>query len=85
MRQSDYSVSTSQGLTSYTITANVKINACSVKLKIYDNSGKVIYSDTRTKNDLLEGSSYTYKFDYGFGNALLAEKISYRVSGKCVD
>ena len=87
LRTSDYSVSTSQGLTSYsiTITAKRKINSCNIELKIYNHNGEVIYSDTQTKNDLLNGFSYTYKFDFGFTNALSANEVSYIITGKCVD
>ncbi len=86
LEPSDYTVTTSQGLTSYTITitAKVKINACNIEIKLYDENGKVIYSDTQTKNDLLKGSSYTYTFDFGFVNALSADKINYKITGKCV-
>ena len=84
---SDYSVSTSQDLTSYsiTITPNKKMNYCSVEVKLYDKNGKLLYSDTITKNDLKVGSSYTYTFNFGFTNSLTGSKIRYNVSGKCVD
>ena len=80
-------MTTSQGLTSYsiTITAKVKINTCNVEVKLYDDNGKVIFSDTQTKNDLLKGASYTYTFDFGFVNALSADEINYKITGKCVD
>lgn len=85
--KSDYAVSTSQGLTSYsiTITPNKKLNSCNVQLTLYDSKGNVIYSDTITKNDLMKNSSYTYTFDFGFTNALSGSKVSYKVTGKCVD
>ena len=85
--KSDYSVNTSQGLTSYsiTITPNKKINSCNVQLTLYDSKGNIIYSDTITKNDLMRNSSYTYTFEFGFTNALSGSRVSYKVTGKCVD
>ena len=85
--KSDYSVSTSQGLTSYSVTIipNKKINSCNVQFNLYDSKENLIYSDTITKNDLIKNSSYTYTFDYGFTNALSGSKISYKITGKCVD
>lgn len=84
--KSDYTVSTSEDLTAYSITIKPKtsFNYCTVEVKLYDKNGNVIYSDTMTKQDLNEGSSYTYTFNYGFVNALSGSRISYNVSGKCV-
>lgn len=87
LTRSDYSISTSEGLTSYTITItpNKKINSCNVQLTLYNSKGEIVYSDTITKNDLMKNTSYSYKFDFGFINALSGSKVSYKVTGKCVD
>ena len=83
--ETDYSVNTSQDLTSIsiTITPNKKLNSCNVEITIYNSKGNLIYSDTITKNDLMENSSYTYTFDFGFTNSLTASKFSYKITGKC--
>lgn len=85
--KSDYSMTSKEGLTSYTITIvpNVKMNTCSVELKLLDSKGNVIYADTITKSDLKKGSSYSYTFEFGFINTLSGSKVSYKVTGKCVD
>ena len=87
IRKSDYSVSTSQDLTTYSVTIrpNTKFNSCTVECKLYNSKGRVIYSDTITKEDLMANSSYTYTFNFGFTNSLSGSKIEYKVSGKCVD
>lgn len=84
--KSDFDVSTSEGVTSYTITITpkVKMNECHVEIKLLDSKGNVVHSDTITKTDLKEGSSYSYKFEYNLTTALSAKKISYSVTGKCI-
>ena len=84
IKQSDYSVKTSQGLNSMTviITPNVKIEKCEVAFTLYDSNGNKIYSDTVEKTNLTKGSGYAFTFDYGFVNALSGSRVSYKITGK---
>ena len=86
IRQSDYTVSTSQGVSSYTvtITPKYKFNSCSVLCQVYDDNGKVIYGNTITKTNLAKNNPYSFTFEFSLTVMLSADKLSYRVSGKCV-
>lgn len=85
INSSDYSVSKSQGLTTYTITIYAKntIKYCNVEVKLYDDQEKLLYADTQTKNNLIKGSSYAYTFDFGVTNAISGSLVYYKITGKC--
>ena len=53
-----------------------------VAVTLYDSDGSTIYSDTLTKTNLLKDNSYSYKFDYGFLNALSGSRYRTQVTGK---
>lgn len=84
LTSNDYSVSTSEGLTSVTITITAKrdIKQCNVAVTVHDKSGNAIYSDTITKTGLIKNNSYSYKFDYGFLNALSGSTYTTEITGK---
>ena len=84
LTSSDYSITKKEGLTSYTytITAIRDIKECTIEFELLSDNKKVVYSDTKTKKDLIKGASYTYKFSYGFFDALDGSYVSYRVTGK---
>ncbi|MBE6132974.1 MAG: zinc ribbon domain-containing protein [Erysipelotrichaceae bacterium] len=85
IKDGDYSCTTSQDLTSYSITIvpNKYFDKCEIELKLYNSSGKNIFSDTISKQNLKKNSSYTYTFDFGFVNSLTGSSIRYTVTGKC--
>ena len=85
LTSSDYTCTTSQGLTSYNITIKPKLDvkSCDVTISLSNSSGKEIYSDTITKTELKKGNSYTYTFDFGFINSLSGYKVKYSITGKC--
>lgn len=80
----DYTATTSQGITTYSVTIVPKrdIASCDILVTLYSDEGEKIYADTISKKDLKEGYSYTYTFDFGFLNALSGSKIEYSVTGK---
>lgn len=84
LTSSDYTYTTSQDLTSYsiTITPNTSIKTCEIELKLYDSSGKLLFSDTQTKESLKKGNSYTYTFNFGFVNSFSGSYVRYNVTGK---
>lgn len=80
----DYTYTTQQSLTSYTIylTPKVDFESCEVELILYNSSYEKIYADTITKKDLKKGSSYAYTFDFGVGNSLSGKEVMFYFSGK---
>ena len=84
LRSSDYSYSTSQDLTSYTIfiTPNTDLKNCSIELTLYDENGAKIYANTITKTGLANGSTYAYTFEFGITNALYGSKVYYTITGE---
>ena len=85
LNSDDYTYTSSQGLTSYRITIIPKrdIDNCDIQLTLYNSKGEKLYSDTISKTNLKEGSSYTYTFDFGFVNSLSGSEIKWSVTGKC--
>ena len=85
LKSSDYTYTTSQDLTSYRITVIPKrdIDNCDIQLTLYNSKGEKLFSDTISKTNLKEGSSYTYTFDFGFVNSLSGSKVKYNITGKC--
>ena len=85
IKKSDYTARTSQDLTSWSvsITPNLDFNSCTVECIVYDSKGQIVYSDTKTKENLKEGKPYTYTFDFGVVGALKADHVSYKITGKC--
>ena len=85
IKQDDYSCTTSQGLTSYsiTITPNKYFINCDVELELYNSSGKIIFSDTITKTNLKKNSSYTYTFNFNISSTLTGDSIKFTVTGNC--
>ena len=85
LKRSDYTYTTSQDLTSYRITVIPKrdIDNCDIQLTLYNSKGEKLFSDTISKTNLKEGSSYTYTFDFGFVNSLSGSKVEYTITGKC--
>ena len=85
INQNDYSYSTSQGLTSYTITITPKVDMtnCDVMLTLYSSSNEEVYSDTISKSNLKKGNSYSYNFEFSFMNSLVGNSVRYNVTGKC--
>jgi len=84
LTREDYTYTTDQGLSSYsvTITPKTNIKVCDVELKLYDKEGSVVFSDTITKNELKEGKTYTYVFEFGVLNALSGKSVKINVSGE---
>ena len=86
LKSSDYTYETSsQDLTSYSITVIPKrdIDHCDIHLTLYNSKGEKLFSDTISKTNLKEGSSYTYTFDFGFVNSLSGRQVKYNITGKC--
>ncbi len=85
LKSSDYTYTTSQDLTSYRITVIPKrdIDNCDIQLTLYNSKGEKLFSDTISKTNLKEASSYTYTFDFGFVNSLSGSKVKYNITGKC--
>ncbi|MBQ9782351.1 MAG: hypothetical protein IJW26_04110 [Clostridia bacterium] len=85
INKNDYSYTTSQGLTSYTITITPKVDMtnCDVMLKLYSSSNEEVYADTISKTNLKKGNSYSYNFEFGFMNALVGNSVRLNVTGKC--
>ncbi len=85
INKNDYSYSTSQGLTSYTITITPKVDMtnCDVMLTLYSSGNEEVYSDTISKTNLKKGNSYSYKFEFGFMNSLVGNNVRFNVTGKC--
>ena len=83
--KSDYNITTSQGLTSYSITVTpvININTCTIECTVYDDDGRKVYINTITKTDLQKQKSYVYKFEFGVEVAFVADRVSYNVSGYC--
>jgi len=83
LRNSDYYYSSSQDLTSYSITLTPyeDIERCEIELFLYNSNGQLIYSDTITKYDLKEDSHYTYTFNFGFTNSLSGRQVKYYITG----
>lgn len=83
--KSDYTYTTSQDLTSYSITIvpELDFKSCTIELTLYNSKNKEIFSDTLTKSNLRKDSSYTYTFDFGFINALSGNSVSFNITGKC--
>ncbi len=81
----DYSYTTSQDLTSYSITIvpELDFKTCTIELTLYNSKDKEIFSDTLTKSNLRKNSSYTYTFEFGFINSLSGSSVSFNVTGKC--
>lgn len=79
----DYTYSTSQGITSYSVTVTPKHNfdRCDVEFTLYGSNGQKLYSDTISKTDLKEGRSYTYTFDFGVANAISGYEVECEISG----
>lgn len=84
INSNDYSYTTSQDLTSYsvTVTPNKNIDICEIECILYDINGKVLFSDTITKENLKKCSSYTYTFDFGFVNSLTGNNVKIYITGK---
>lgn len=84
LKESDYSYTTAQDLTKYsiTVTPTRNISQCDIELTLYNSSGKKLYSDTISKTKLKKNSSYTYTFDFGFVNSLSGNKVYYKITGK---
>ena len=84
LREDDYECTTSQGITTYSVSITPKRNiaSCDVELKLYDDDGAVLYADTITKTDLKKGSSYTYTFEFGVLNSLSGKRVKYNISGE---
>ncbi len=82
--QNDYSVNTSQGLTTYTVTITPKtdIKTCTVEFKFMNSNGAVVYADTITKTNLNKGSSYSFTVELGVVGALQSSQVRYTVTGK---
>ena len=85
IRKSDYTYTTSQDLTSYSITIvpELNFNTCTIELTLYNSQNKKIFADTLTKSNLKKNSSYTYTFQFGFINSLSGDNVTFEVSGKC--
>jgi len=85
LKSSDYTYTTSQDLTSYRITVIPlrDIDSCNIQLTLYNSKGEELFSDTISKTNLKEGSSYTYIFDFGFINSLSGSEVIYNITGKC--
>ena len=80
----DYSYIDKEGIGSYSIiiNPNTDIKEFTVSCVVYDSNDNVIYSDSITKYDLSENSSYTYTFDYGFANSLQGSYVRCSFEGK---
>lgn len=85
IRKSDYTYTTSQNLTSYSITIvpELDFKTCTVELILYNSQNEKIFADTITKSNLKKNSSYTYTFQFGFINSLSGDSITFEVTGKC--
>ena len=83
LQNSDFSASGSQDLTSYTVTVSptIAIKTFSVALSLYNSKDAVIFSDTQSKSSLSKGSSYSFKFDFGFVNSFSGSYIRCSYSG----
>lgn len=64
------------------VTPKITIKELSVSLKGLTEDEEVCYTNTISKENLKEGYSYNYVFDFGFSNALILDKVSYNFSGK---
>ena len=84
LKSYDYSYSTSQDLTTYTIfiTPNRDLKNCSIELTLYDENGAKIYANTITKTNLVDGSTYAYTFEFGITNALYGSEVYYTITGE---
>lgn len=84
LKSSDYTCTTSQDLTSYSITITPKtdIDTCEIQLYLYNSNGQKIYSNTISKSNLKKDYSYTYTFDFGFVNSLTGDNVKYTITGK---
>ena len=84
LKSYDYSYSTSQDLTSYTIfiTPNRDLKNCSIELTLYNENGAKIYANTITKTNLVDGSTYAYTFEFGVTNALSGSQVYYTITGE---
>ncbi len=84
LTSSDYTYTTSQDLTTFSITITPKTNikSCDVELILYNSNGTTIFRDTISKTNLKKGSSYMYKFDFGFVNSLSGSSVKFFITGK---
>lgn len=85
IRESDYTYTTSQDLTSYqiAIVPERDIKSCTISLVLYDKNDKSLFSDTITKDNLKKNKSYTYTFEFGFVNSLSGNHVEFNITGKC--